>query len=72
MNKTDVVRNIKYCGESLIYNAEKIAGNLPEYAKNLSLTCYPSEVTHEVYISVGYDFIPENIVNKYNPEEAID
>lgn len=36
--KNDLVQNIKYCGQSLIDNAERIAGGLPMYSKNLSLT----------------------------------
>lgn len=60
----DIVQNIKDCGQSLIDNAEKIAGNLPRYSKCLSLTCYPSESDEPIYVNVSYDFIPEKFVER--------
>ena len=62
--KHDIIQNIKDCGQSLIDNAEKIAGNLPAYTKDLSLTCYPDEKDSPIYISVNYDFMPENFIKK--------
>ena len=62
--KNDIVKNIKDCGQSLIENAEKIAGNLPKYSKCLSLTCYPAESDEPIYINVSYDFIPENFLKE--------
>lgn len=55
----DIVQNIKDCGQSLIDNAEKIAGNLPKYVTDLSLTCYPVNRDDCVRINVDYDFVPE-------------
>lgn len=60
----DIVKNIKDCGQSLIDNAEKIAGNLPKYSKRLSFTCYPAESDGPIYINVSYDFIPENFLKE--------
>lgn len=62
MKKEHLVQNIKDCGASLIDNAEKIAGNLPPYSRDLSLTCYPSERDQAIYINVSYDFIPERFI----------
>lgn len=60
----DIIQNIKDCGQSLIDNAEKIAGKLPKYSKNLSLTCYPEDDDDSMYISVSYDFVPEPYVER--------
>ena len=60
----DIVQNIKDCGQSLIYNAEKIAGNLPMDHSRLSLTCYPAENDEAIYINVSYDFVPEQYINR--------
>lgn len=62
--KHDIVQNIKDCGQSLIENTEKIAGNLPTYTTDLSLTCYPNEGDRAIYINVSYDFIPEEFVER--------
>lgn len=70
--KYDIVQNIKDCGQALIDNAEKIAGNLPKYSKSLSLTCYPSEMDQEVYISVSYDFVPESFVERVCSDNGTD
>lgn len=59
----DIVKNIKDCGQSLIDNAEKIAGNLPKYNKRLSFTCYLQKAMDR-YINVSYDFIPENFLKE--------
>ena len=60
----NIVQNIKDCGQSLIDNAEKIAGNLPRYSKSLSLTCYPEEDDHGIYRNVSYDFMPEKYIDR--------
>lgn len=65
----NIVQNIKDCGQSIIDNAEKIAGNLPEYTTDLSLSCYPAEKDQAIYISVSYDFIPEKFVERVSPGE---
>ena len=64
MAQNDIVKNIKDCGQSLIDNAEKIAGNLPKYSKDLSFTCYPAEGDEAIYINVSYDFTPEKFVER--------
>lgn len=63
-NNNDIIENIKDCALSLFDNAEKIAGNLPTYAKDLSLTCYPSEEDGAIYINVSYDFMPEKYIER--------
>lgn len=62
--KNDMIQNIKDCGQSLIENAEKIAGNLPTYTRDLSLTCHPAEKDQSIYINVNYDFVPEDFIKK--------
>ena len=66
--KNDITQNIKDCGQSLIDNAEKIAGGLPTYANRLSLTCYPDEKDEAIYINVSYDFIPEEFIERLSEE----
>lgn len=65
----DIVQNIKDCGLSLFDNAEKIAANLPQYSRDLSLTCYPSEEDRGIYINVSYDFIPEKFIERVRSGE---
>lgn len=60
----DIIQNIKDCGQSLIDNAEKIVNELPKYTRNLSFTCYPEDDDDSVYVSVNYDFIPEQYVER--------
>lgn len=67
--KQDIVQNIKDCGQSLIDNAEKIAGNLPPYSTDLNLTCYPSEIDRGIYINVNYDFLPEEFIKRMTGED---
>ena len=67
-----IVQNIKDCGQSLIDNAEKIAANLPRYSRDLSLTCYPSEEDHSIYINVSYDFVPEKYIERQYSREDLD
>ena len=66
--KNDLVQNIKDCGQSLIDNAERIAGNLPAYCTSLTMTCYPDKTDEHMYISVNYDFVPEGYINKTKEE----
>ena len=68
----DIVKNIKDCGQSLIDNAEKIAGNLPKYSKCLSLTCYPAESDEPIYVNVSYDFIPEKFFARCSSDTGSD
>ena len=70
--KNDLVQNIKDCGQSLIDNAERIAGGLPMYSKNLSLTCYPAEKDEVIYINVNFDFCPEKFIARAISGESED
>lgn len=70
--KNDLVQNIKDCGQSLIDNAERIAGGLPMYSKNLSFTCYPAEKDEPIYINVSFDFCPEKFIERIKYEESED
>lgn len=56
----------------MIDNAEKIAGNLPKYATNLSLSCYPDEKDQAIYINVSYDFIPEKFIEMVRSVDGSD
>ena len=70
--KNDLVQNIKDCGQSLIDNAERIAGGLPMYSKDLSFTCYPAEKDEAIYINVSFDFCPEKFIERNISGESED
>ena len=59
-----IIQNIKDCGQSLIDNAEKILNDY-KYRQGLVITCYVDEVDREPYISIEEEFIPENIVKRF-------
>ena len=59
-----IIQNIKDCGQSLIDNAEKIVRDY-KYRQGLVITCYVDEYDRAPYISVQEEFIPENIVCRF-------
>ena len=59
-----IIQNIKDCGQSLIDNAEKIL-NSYKYRQGLVITCYVDEDDRAPYISIEEEFIPENIVKRF-------
>lgn len=63
MTKEDFIKNIKYCGQSLIDNAEKIADY--RYWTAISIHCYPAEDGHSPRINIDTDIIPEGFVDDF-------
>lgn len=69
--KQDIVQNIKDCGKALIDNAEKIAGNLPHYSRDLCINCDVSCIDGPVYLTVSYDFTPEDYIQRLGSGEEV-
>jgi hypothetical protein len=63
-SKERFIQNIKDCGQSIIDNAEKIAGDY-KYQANVVITCYPCEHDNYPRIVVETEFSPEKIVERY-------
>lgn len=59
-----LIRNVIYCGQSLIDNAEKIV-NDHKYFKDLTITCYVNEKDGCPYINVDSEFIPEGFIEQF-------
>ena len=59
-----IIQNIKDCGQALIDNAEKILNDY-KYRQGLVITCYVDEVDRAPYIRIDEEFIPENIVKRF-------
>lgn len=64
MFKEELINNIKEIGQSLIDNAENIAGDY-KYLKDLRITCYPAEIGEAPYYNVEHDVIAENTVERF-------
>lgn len=63
MTKEDLIKNIKYCGQSLIDNAEKIASY--KYLSDISIRCYPAEDGCAPRINIDTDIIPEGFIDEF-------
>lgn len=63
MTKEDLIKNIKYCGQSLIDNAETIASY--KYWSDISIHCYPADDGSSPRINIDTDIFPEGFVNEY-------
>ena len=63
--KEEVIQNIKDCGQSLIDNAENIAGDYEYRCHGLIITCHVNEADREPYIEVYNEFVPENFIKRY-------
>lgn len=59
-----IIQNIKDCGQSLIDNAEKIV-NEYKYRQGIAITCYVDDYDRAPYIKVETEFIPENIIKRF-------
>ncbi len=59
-----IIQNIKDCGQSLIDNAEKIVNDY-KYRQGICITCYVYEEDRAPYISVETEFVPENLVKRF-------
>lgn len=64
MFREELIKNIKEIGQSLIDNAENIAGDY-KYLKDLRITCYPSERDEAPYYNVEHDIIAENTIERF-------
>ena len=62
MKKEDLIKNIKYCGQSLIDNAETIASY--KYWSDISIHCYPADDDRAPRINIDTDIFPEGFVNE--------
>ena len=62
--REEIIQNIKDCGQSLIDNAEEIAGSV-HYQRGIVITCHVDERDEAPYISVDMSFYPENMVERY-------
>ncbi len=63
MKKEDLIKNIKYCGQSLIDNAEAIASYT--YWHDLSIHCYPADAGCVPRITIDTTIFPEGFINEY-------
>lgn len=63
MTKEDLIKNIKYCGQSLIDNAEAIASY--KYWSAISIHCYPVEDGCVPRINIDTDIIPEGFIDEH-------
>lgn len=61
--KEQLIQNIKDIGQSLIDNAETIAGDY-RYMTEISITVRPESSDHCPYITVITDFVPERFVDR--------
>lgn len=59
-----IIQNIKDCGQALIDNAEKIVNNY-QYRQRIYITCYVDEDEMAPYISIDTEFVPENIIKRF-------
>lgn len=64
LKEETIIQNIKDCGQSLIDNAEKILNDY-KYRQGLVITCYVDEDDRAPYISIEEEFVPENIVKRF-------
>ena len=64
LKRETIIQNIKDCGQSLIDNAEKILNDY-EYRQGLVITCYVDKFDEAPYISIQEEFIPENVVKRF-------
>lgn len=61
--REEIIQNIKDCGQSLIDNAEKIAGDY-KFLIDFTITCYVNERGHAPYINVSTNFLPEKFIER--------
>lgn len=66
MKKEELIQNIKDIGQSLIDNAEIIAGDY-KYWTDLRITCYPAERGNAPYYNVEHDVIAEGLIERLKP-----
>lgn len=62
--REEIIQNIKYCGQSLIDNAEKMVGDY-KFLTDLTITCYVNKRDNAPYINISTDFIPEKFIERY-------
>jgi hypothetical protein len=59
-----IIQNIKDVGQALIDNAEKIVNDY-QYRQGLVITCYVDDPERVPYISIDTEFVPENIIQRF-------
>lgn len=61
--KEELIEHIKACGQSIIDNAEKIAGDY-KFDTGTYIELHVGNCDKSPYISVTKDFIPERLIEK--------
>lgn len=61
--REQIIQNIKSCGQSLINNAEQIAGDY-EFLRSVSISCCVDDMSEAPTISVIHDFSPEIVIEQ--------
>lgn len=62
--RDQIIQNIIACGQSLIDNAEKIAGDY-KFLRSIDIFCCITDISEEVpTISVTHNFLPEIIIEQ--------
>ena len=59
-----IIQNIKDCGQALIDNAEKIVNDY-QYRQGITITCYVDDPERAPYINIETEFVPENIIQRF-------
>jgi hypothetical protein len=62
--REEIIQNIKDCGQSLIDNAEKIAGDF-HYQRGIVITCHVDKVDEPPYITADVSFYPEQFIERH-------
>lgn len=72
MNKEELIKRVKECGQSLIDNAESIVGN-EWLLQNICISCDVNSFDKIPQITVSRDFIPEGFLkrNTHSPSAHI-
>ena len=65
--REQIIQNIKDCGQSLIDNAENMAGDY-KFFRDITITCYVNESDGTPYVSIDTSFIPENFIKRIQEE----
>ena len=62
MTKEDLIKNIKYCGQSLIDNAETIASY--KYWSDISIHSYLADDDRAPRINIDTNIFPEGFIDE--------
>ena len=65
MKREEIIQNIKDCGQSIIDNAENIAGDFKYGCYGRTLTCHFNDPGEPPYIEIYTAFMPENWIERF-------